>query len=220
MTAARPVAGIALAVGAVHHRPTGAAFDVVLLLHVACVVVGTGSVVVGGLQARRLQRAGAGPVPADLRGYFAPGPNWAGRVLYGVPIFGFVLLGMSDGFFELADGWVLYGFVLWILAVAVAEGVLWPTERRIRTAVAAAGPDHELASAVGGECLAGGVAVGRPRRRPRPGDRAHGRPALTVDRVGQQLPGFVQPAVPDELGEWAIEHGRPVDRRGRPAGRL
>jgi uncharacterized membrane protein len=152
VTAARPVAGIALAVGAVHHRPTGAAFDVVLLLHVACVVVGTGSVVVGGLQARRLQRAGAGPVPADLRGYFAPGPNWAGRVLYGVPIFGFALLGMSDGFFELADGWVLYGFVLWILAVAVAEGVLWPTERRIRTAVAAAGPDAEPASAVGGEC--------------------------------------------------------------------
>jgi hypothetical protein len=155
VTAARPADGLALAAGAVHHRPTGAAFDVVLLLHVACVVVGIGSVVVGGLQARRLQRAGAGPVPADLRGYFAPGPNWAGRVLYGVPIFGFVLLGMSDGFFELADGWILYGFVLWILAIAVAEGVLWPTERRIRTAVAAArpdGPDDELASAVGDEC--------------------------------------------------------------------
>ncbi|HEX4082249.1 MAG TPA: hypothetical protein VHX40_04730, partial [Acidimicrobiales bacterium] len=49
-------------------------------------------------------------------------------------------------------GWILYGFVLWILAVAVAEGVLWPTERRIRAAVAAAGPDGELVSAVGDEC--------------------------------------------------------------------
>jgi uncharacterized membrane protein len=152
VTTARPAAGAALAAGAAHHRPTGAAFDVVLLFHVACVVVGIGSVVVGGLQARRLQRAGAGPVPADLRGYFAPGPNWAGRVLYGVPIFGFALLGMSGGFFELADSWVLEGFVLWILAVGVAESVLWPTERRIRTAVAAAGPDDELATTVGAEC--------------------------------------------------------------------
>ncbi len=151
MTTARPAAGAVLAAGAVHHRPTGAGFDVVLLLHVVCVVVGVGSVVVSGVQARRLGRVGAGPVPADLRGYFAPGPNWAGRVLYGVPVFGFVLLGMSDGFFELADGWILYGFVLWILAIAVAEGVLWPTERRIRTAIAA-GPDTELATAVGAEC--------------------------------------------------------------------
>jgi len=37
--------------------PTGAAFDIVLLLHVTCVTVGLGTVVVSGVQARRLRVA-------------------------------------------------------------------------------------------------------------------------------------------------------------------
>jgi hypothetical protein len=133
-----------------HHEPTGAAFDIVLVFHVICVLVGLGTVVASAVQAGRLRRAGAGPVPPGLRAYFAPGVNWAGRSLYGVPVFGFALLGMSGGFFHLADGWVLWGLVLWVLAVFGAEWALWPAERRIQVALAAAGdPVHVNPSAPG-----------------------------------------------------------------------
>jgi uncharacterized membrane protein len=122
---------------AVHHQPDGAAFDVVLLLHVACAVAGlvtTAAAAATASRLRRLLRASA-PLPEPLRRYFRPGVNWAGRTVYGVPVFGFALVGMSQGDYALGDSWVLAGVVLFVAVALVAEGVLWPAERRLRTAV-------------------------------------------------------------------------------------
>lgn len=123
-------------------QPTGVAFTLVLLCHVACVVVGLGAVVVSFVQAGRLSSAGPGEVSQGLRTYYAPGPNWAGRVLVGVPVFGVALLAMSHGDYRLSQGWVLGGLGLWCVAIGVAEGVLWPAERALAARVAEAGGDH------------------------------------------------------------------------------
>ena len=124
-----------------HNQPSGAAFDVVLLLHVACVVVGIVTVATAAATARRLGRLArtAAPLPEPLRRYFRPGVNWAGRTIYGIPVFGFALLGMSQGAFSITDGWVLAGLVLFVALALLAEGVLWPAERRLQQAVVAAG---------------------------------------------------------------------------------
>src|SRR5580700_9070148 len=96
-----------------HNQPSGAAFDVVLLLHVACVVVGIVTVATAAATARRLGRLvrTAAPLPESLRRYFRPGVNWAGRTVYGIPVFGFALIAMSQGAYALGDGWVLGGLV-------------------------------------------------------------------------------------------------------------
>jgi hypothetical protein len=124
-----------------HNQPSGAAYDVVLLLHVACVVVGMVTVGTAGATARRLGRLArtAAPLPEPLVRYFRPGVNWAGRTIYGIPVFGFALLGMSKGAYAITDTWVLIGLVLLVAVALLAEGVLWPAERRIQEAVAAAG---------------------------------------------------------------------------------
>lgn len=124
-----------------HNQPSGAAFDAVLLLHVACAVVGTVTVATAAATARRLGRLTrtAAPLPEPLRRYFRPGVNWAGRTIYGIPVFGFALLAMSHGAYALGDGWVWGGLVLFVALALVAEGVLWPTERRLQHAVTAAG---------------------------------------------------------------------------------
>ncbi|HWF15804.1 MAG TPA: hypothetical protein VG244_06445 [Acidimicrobiales bacterium] len=124
-----------------HNQPSGAAFDVVLLLHVACAVVGIVTVATAAATARRLGRLvrTAAPLPEPLRRYFRPGINWAGRTIYGIPVFGFALVAMSRGADALGDGWVLGGLVLFAALALVAEGVVWPTERRLQHAVAAAG---------------------------------------------------------------------------------
>lgn len=124
-----------------HNQPSGAAFDVVLLLHVACVVVGFVTVATAAATARRLGRLArtASPLPEALRRYFRPGVNWAGRSIYGIPVFGFALLGMSHGAYAVTDFWVLSGSVTFVAVALVAEGVLWPAERRLQHAVAAAG---------------------------------------------------------------------------------
>jgi uncharacterized membrane protein len=124
---------------AMHHQPDGAAYDVVLLLHVACVVVGLVTTVAAGATAsrlRRLLRAGS-PPPDPLLRYFRPGVNWAGRTIYGIPVFGFALLAMSQGAYTLGQGWVLAGVALFAGVALLAEGVLWPSERRLQAAVAA-----------------------------------------------------------------------------------
>ncbi len=124
----------------VHHQPDGAAFDIVLLLHVACVLAGLATTVTAAATATRLRRlleAGA-TVPEPVRRYFRPGVNWAGRSLWGIPIFGVALLAMSKGAYDLHDAWVTWGLVLFVAVAFLAEGLLWPAERRIQSELSVA----------------------------------------------------------------------------------
>jgi hypothetical protein len=120
-----------------HNQPSGAAFDVVLLLHVACVVVGIVTIATAAATARRLGRLArtTAPLPETLQRYFRPGVNWAGRTIYGIPVFGFALLGMSKGAYAVTDVWVLLGLVLFVAVALLAECVLWPAERRVQVGV-------------------------------------------------------------------------------------
>jgi uncharacterized membrane protein len=124
---------------AMHHQPDGAAFDVVLLLHVACVVVGlvtAGTAAATATRLRRLLRSPL-PLPDSLRRYFRPGVNWAGRTVYGIPVFGFALVAMSQGAYALGQGWVLGGLAIFGAVALLGEGVLWPAEQRLQAALAA-----------------------------------------------------------------------------------
>jgi len=114
-------------------RPTGAGFDVLLIAHVASVMVGFGAILASGVQAGRGLRVKDGvPVPVALVRYYRPGPALAGRVVYLVPLLGVGLLADSRGVFGVEDLWVVLGIMCWVVAVGVAEGVLWPAERQIK----------------------------------------------------------------------------------------
>lgn len=148
-----------------HNQPSGAAFDVVLLLHVACAVVGIVTIATAGATARRLGRlAGISvPLPDALRRYFRPGVNWAGRTIYGIPVFGFALIGMSKGVYAVGDSWVVAGLALFAAVGLLAEGVLWPAERRLQLAVAAADTAAGPQAAVPSPVLSGSVAADATR---------------------------------------------------------
>src|ERR1700689_52285 len=118
---------------AMHQQPDGPAFDIVLLLHVGCVVVGLVTTATAAATATRLRRLLASPLPLPepLRRYFRPGVNWAGRTVYGIPVFGFALIAMSQG------AYVLGGLPIFAALVLMGEGVLWPAEQRLQMALAA-----------------------------------------------------------------------------------
>lgn len=126
------------AVSAAVHQPDGVGFTVVLVLHVAAAVVAAIALVASEVAGARLAAARSRPVPTQVRTYFGPGGNWAGRALWLVPVFGGALLGMS-GDYDVGDTWVLAGIGLWVAAIALAEGVLWPAERRAGRALDGAG---------------------------------------------------------------------------------
>jgi hypothetical protein len=113
----------------------GAAYDLVLLAHVLAALVGFGAVGVAGVYALILLRRG--PVSESVRRYYRPGVNWAGRILFLVPVLGVVLMVMSRGEWSFDDAWIGIGLVLWAAAAMAAEMVLWPAERELQTLVAA-----------------------------------------------------------------------------------
>jgi uncharacterized membrane protein len=125
------------AVGAVHAVPTGPLYATLLILHVLCAVVGFGATVLTGVQAARARRGPSSATADGVRRYFRPGANWAGRALYGVPVFGFALIGDSGHAFGAGDGFVVLGLGLWLVATALAEVLVWPGERRIQEAIGA-----------------------------------------------------------------------------------
>ena len=131
----------------VHPQPSGAAFDVVLVLHVGSVVAGIVTTATAAATAARVRRlAGSDtPLPETLSRYFRPGVNWAGRTVWGIPVFGFALVAMSQGSYAVTDGWVLTGLVLFVALALVAEGVLWPAERRAQAALAVRSDAHGTA---------------------------------------------------------------------------
>lgn len=126
-------------ISGVHHQPDGAAFDIVLILHVGCVVAGLATLIASTATATRLRRllADAAPFPDAVVRYFRPGINWAGRAVYGVPVFGFALLALSHGAYSLRDGWVTGGLAIFVGVILLAEGTLWPAERRLQVTLVA-----------------------------------------------------------------------------------
>lgn len=144
-----------------HGVPTGALYTILLMAHVLCAVVGFGTMVATGAQAARARRGPAAAGSDGVRRYFRPGVNWAGRVLYGVPVFGFFLLGASQGAFSAGDGFVVVGLVLWFVAAGLAEAVVWPGERRIQVGVTQRWDETGTDPALERECrrVAGSAAV-------------------------------------------------------------
>jgi len=135
-----------------HAVPTGPLYSTLLVAHVLCAVVGFGAMVLTAVQAGRARRGPAAPGAATVRRYFGPGPNVAGRFLYGVPVFGFALLAAAGGAFDADDGFVVLGLSMWLAAVLVAELVVWPAERRIQAVIAEGWGDPAAAGALERDC--------------------------------------------------------------------
>jgi uncharacterized membrane protein len=133
--------------------PSGPAFTVVLILHVAAVLAGSVAVVSGVVAAARvLRHRPDAPLPATVRSYFAPGFNWMGRALYLVPVVGAGLLAMSGGAYRVGDAWVLFGLGMWAAAMVTAEWGLWGAERRVQRGLEGWEPPAPLPGAVVGAC--------------------------------------------------------------------
>lgn len=126
--------------------PTGAVFDIFLLFHVSCVLLALISVVVCGVQAIRLSKFSVSNdgdeliesariesvLPESLARYYEPNINILGRTIWGVPVFGVILLAVSQGYFSFKDTWVWFGILGFLIIAGLMESILWPTERKVK----------------------------------------------------------------------------------------
>jgi hypothetical protein len=108
----------------------------VVALHVLSAVVGFGAIFVTGVYAGRARRRAS----ESVRRYFRPGPNWAARAVYVVPVLGVVLVETSHGADRFAQLWVWVSVLLWVLAAGLSQAIVWPGEARIQQLVANSPP--------------------------------------------------------------------------------
>jgi uncharacterized membrane protein len=117
------------------------AYKWLLAFHILLAVVWVGSDVAIQIFVLRAKRAGP-----DRLAYFAREIEWYGtRVL--VPsslllvILGFILLHESSGAFDLGQGWVTFGFVVWLLSFISGAAYLGPESGRLSNLVDERGPE-------------------------------------------------------------------------------
>jgi uncharacterized membrane protein len=117
------------------------AYKWLLAFHILLAVVWVGSDVAIQIFVIRAKRAGP-----DRLAYFATEIQWYGtRVLVpsslALVILGFILLHESSGAFDLGQGWVTFGFVVWLLSFIAGAAYLGPESGRLSKLVDERGPD-------------------------------------------------------------------------------
>ncbi|MFZ0667933.1 MAG: hypothetical protein WAM97_19455 [Acidimicrobiales bacterium] len=185
--------------------PQGAAFDVVLMLHVGCFLISFVSVLVTGTQAWRARTGPKAPGAASVARYFKPGINWPGRLIYAVIVLGVVLIAMSGKVYSFSDAFVEIGLVLWIVVASLAEFVVWPGERSLQVTIAEhwTGGEHRT----GGERRTGEHRTGGDGS-PGRADAPDGDPSSSVSASGQDSAVLVanarQLATRVALSAWTV----------------
>ena len=134
-------------------------YNVVLLLHILTAIVGFGAVFLNALYGRAAERR------KGVEGLAIAETNYdvsqmAGYFIYAVPVFGILLILMSDtgsgeGAWEFSQAWISASFLLYIVALGLSHGVLRPNVKKMH------GLMRELV-AMGPPSIGAGAGGGRP----------------------------------------------------------
>lgn len=109
---------------------SGSAYKLVLFLHILSAIVGFGGVVLNGVYGfHAKKRRGEGGL-AIVETNFAVSEVCA-RFIYAVPVFGFLLVWLSDGAWAFRQTWLWLAVVIYAGALGLSHGVMKPTVKRM-----------------------------------------------------------------------------------------
>ena len=114
----------------------GALFDILVALHVACAVVGFGSLALSGVYGFGTGRRRGARDLEEARRYFAA-PGRLEFLILVVPFIGAAALIVQPGGRGLAQLWAGLAAAVWLVAAVALIRVIRPAELRVREALAA-----------------------------------------------------------------------------------
>jgi uncharacterized membrane protein len=109
---------------------SGGLYRLVLLLHILTVVVGFGGIIVNAGMARAARQRGGAEGVAIGEASAAVTKQVSQNAFYAVPVFGILLVVLSDGTFGFEEPWVGAAIVLYLAAAAILVAVVGPSQRR------------------------------------------------------------------------------------------
>jgi uncharacterized membrane protein len=135
---------------------SGFAYKFVLFLHILSAIVGFGGVVLNGLYGFHAKnRRGEGGL-AIVETNFAVS-EVCSRFIYAVPVFGFLLVWLSDGGWAFHQTWVWMALVIYAGALGFSHRVMKPTVKRMIVLM-----KEMVSTPVGGGSGPGPVPAGPP----------------------------------------------------------
>ncbi len=149
----------------------GGAYKLVLVLHILSAIAGFGGVLLNGLYAHHAkQRRGTeGLAIAEANFHVS---ELASKFIYAVPVFGVLLVWLSDGAWSFSHTWVWTSMLIYAAAITISHQVMRPTVERILALMremtslpvgggAPAGPPPQLAElqALGQKAAAAGTVL-------------------------------------------------------------
>jgi len=118
-------------------------YQVLLYLHILCAIVGFGGVLLNALYgAQAKKRPGPGGLAISEANFFVSGI--AQYFIYGVFVFGLILVGVSEDPGDAGSQlWLWLSVVLYIVALGISHGIVKPTSKKmiaLQQEMVAAGP--------------------------------------------------------------------------------
>jgi uncharacterized membrane protein len=135
----------------------GDLYNLLLLLHIVTVVVGFGAVALNGVYGALAKRSPGAEGAAIGEANTHVSNAWAEKFIYAVPVFGILLVATSDDAWGFDQTWITLSFVLYIVGIGVAHGVMRPAAKRMNELARDAQPDRAAMDATEKRLAAGGT---------------------------------------------------------------
>lgn len=120
-------------------------YKFVLVLHLMTAIVGFGSVFLFGVFGSKAQARGGREGVAVAEVTVEVGKHWSEWFIYAVPIFGILLVLVSDDVYKFSQAWISLSFLLYLVGIGLSHAVHFPNLHRMnelaRQLVAGVPPD-------------------------------------------------------------------------------
>lgn len=110
-------------------------YKVLLVLHILSAIVGLGAVMLNGLYAVQSQKRPGPGGRAVSEANFAVSIV-AEKAIYLIPVFGILLVLVSDDAWDFGQAWLWLSLALYVVAIGISHSVLIPGHRKINELLA------------------------------------------------------------------------------------